>query len=230
MNDPDAAKDVQADEPPPQPPRPAPGTAGLSQMEQDELLARRLAEEYENAGTYEDRTSNRDYRPQRRAQTGLRPDQLHDEREHSFLDDDLPVIRENLRKGFLETQTVVTSWITSIKKKVDEAFDEDEETRQSNLAYGRKPGEPSRRSGDYDRYDADPHVITDDFAGMKLGSDGGMCRSSITRGPSATATLTVMASSNAGQSPIGQSKPVQAAPSIKIAQTRRSQGRLRRVA
>jgi hypothetical protein len=148
-------------------------------MEQDELLARRLAEEYENTGTYEARTSNRDYRPQRRAQTGLRPDELHDDREHSFLDDDLPVIRENLRKGFIETQNKVNSWITSIKKKVDEAFDEDEETRQSNLAYGRRPGEPSRRSGDYDRYDADPQVITDDFAGMKLGSDGSMCPSSI---------------------------------------------------
>src|SRR6185369_9982205 len=68
---------------------------------------------------------------------------------------------------------------TSIKKKVDEAFDEDEETRQSNLAYGRRPGEPSRRSGDYDRYDADPQVITGDFAGMKLGSDGSMCPSSV---------------------------------------------------
>jgi hypothetical protein len=175
MTDPDAARDVQEDMPPPQPPRPAAGTAELSQMEQDELLARRLAEEYDNAGAYEARTSNRDFRPPRRAQTGPRREQTDDDREHSFLDDDLPVIRENLRKGFIETQSKVNTWIAGIKKKVDEVFDEDEETRQGNLAYGRRPGEPSRRSGDYDRYDADPQVITDDFAGMKLGSDGSRC-------------------------------------------------------
>ncbi|CAI4218197.1 unnamed protein product [Parascedosporium putredinis] len=82
--------------------------------------------------------------------------------------------------GFFETQTKVNSWITNFKKKIDDAFEEEEAERQKqqqqqqqqHLAYGRRPGESSRRSGDYDRYDADPQLITDDFAGMKLAADG----------------------------------------------------------
>lgn len=174
MTDPEAAKESeQSETPPPQPPRPAPGTAHLSQMEADEQYARQLAEHYEMAGTQQ-----REPRPYQRSrnETGLKPNELYDDRDHSFLDDDLPVIRENLRKGFVETQSKVNSWITNFKKKLDDAFDEEEEEhRQSAAVHGRRPGEPSsRRSGDYERYDADPHVITDDFAGMRLSADGSM--------------------------------------------------------
>ena len=172
MTDPEAAKEnEQSETPPPQPPRPAPGTAHLSQMEADEQYARQLAEHYEMSGNQE-----REPRPYQRSrnETGLKPNELYDDRDHSFLDDDLPVIRENLRKGFVETQSKVNSWITNFKKKLDDAFEEEEEERrQSTAAHGRRPGEPSsRRSGDYERYDADPHVITDDFAGMRLSADG----------------------------------------------------------
>ncbi|KAF5695830.1 hypothetical protein FDENT_136 [Fusarium denticulatum] len=167
MTDPDAAQNEPAEEvPPPQPPRPQNRTQ-MSQLEADELYARQLAEHYDNVGAYESRTANRGQRQGQRGQ-----DEWGDDREHSFIDDDLPVIRENLRKGFFETQEKVNGWITNIKKKIEENFDESEEQTQRQGEPFRRPGESSRRSGDYDRYDADPQVLSDDFAGMKFSSDG----------------------------------------------------------
>lgn len=171
MTDPDAAQNESADEvPPPQPPRPQNRTQ-MSQLEADELYARQLAEHYDNVGAYESRTANRGQRQGQRGQ-----DEWGDDREHSFIDDDLPVIRENLRKGFFETQEKVNGWITNIKKKIEENFDESEEQTQRQGEPFRRPGESSRRSGDYDRYDADPQVLSDDFAGMKFSSDGSAYR------------------------------------------------------
>lgn len=194
MTDPEAARDD--DNPPPPPPRPVaqpvgPTTTAQSQLEADEMYARRLAEHFENVGAYEARTSNNMNNrrspnshhgmPRGRQQTGLKPNELHDDdREHSFLDDDLPVIKEQLRKGFLETQTKVNSWITTLKKKIDETFDEEEEERrrqQGEAGSSSFMGRPSRdhqsrRSAEYDRYDADPELLSDDFAGMKFRNDG----------------------------------------------------------
>ncbi|POR39639.1 CUE domain-containing protein 5 [Tolypocladium paradoxum] len=165
MTDPDAVKNEPEDVPPPQPRRPQ-GRAEMTQLEADELYARQLAEHYDNVGAYEARTSNRSRSAQR--QQGFDDDG----RDHSFIDDDLPVIRENLRKGFLDTQTKVNGWITNLKKKIEENFDESEESTQRQGQPFRRPGEPSRRSGDYDRYDADPQVLGDDFAGMRFAADG----------------------------------------------------------
>ena len=161
MTDPDAVKNEPEDVPPPQPPRPQ-GRSQLSQVEADEAYARQLAQHYDNAGAYEARTSNR--------ARGQGFD--GDEREHSFVDDDLPVIRENLRKGFLDTQTKVNGWISNIRKRIEDSFDENEENTQGQGQPIRRSGEASRRSGDYDRYDADPQVLSDDFAGMKFSADG----------------------------------------------------------
>jgi len=179
MTDPDAA---QEEAPPPPPPRPraapvGPTSTAQSQLEADEEYARRLAEHYDSVGAYEQRTaSNRNYGASRGGQqaTGLRPDQLRDDREHSFLDDDLPVIKESLLKGFVETQTKVNSWVTALKKKIDEQFDEDDERngQGSSSFMGRPTRDQSRRSADYDRYDNDPELLSDDFAGMKFNSDG----------------------------------------------------------
>ncbi|KAF4993825.1 hypothetical protein FDECE_13299 [Fusarium decemcellulare] len=170
MTDPDAAKNEPEDVPPPQPPRPQGRGQQMSQMEADELYARQLAEHFDNVGAYESRTANRGHNEGQRRQTQQGWDD--DDREHSFIDDDLPVIRDNLRKGFLETQTKVNSWITMMKKKIEENFDESEEQTQGQGQPFRRPGESSRRSGDYERYDADPEVLSDDFAGMKFSSDG----------------------------------------------------------
>ncbi|CAJ2511465.1 Uu.00g070900.m01.CDS01 [Anthostomella pinea] len=181
MSDPDAVQQEPASEPapPPQPPRPT-GRSAMSQLEADELYARQLAEHYDNAGAYEARTTNRGPGGQYRQQTtGLKPNEQYD-REHSFIDDDLPVIRENLRKGFVETQSKVNTWFTQLKKKIDGEYDSEEDESQPSKhqhhqhpgGLGRRSGEGSRRSTDYDRYDADPQVLGDDFAGMKLNPDG----------------------------------------------------------
>ncbi len=209
MTDPDAAE--QDDPlPPPQPPRPVPkddvpqggpGAGRLSpnsQMLADEEYARQLAQHYESeaAGGYEARTSSSyggppfpPYPPRHRQETDLKPNEMWGDKEHSFLDDDLPVIRESLRKGFVETQSKFNSWVTGIKKKIDEDWiagdDDDDDANdghgpqqgQGRTGYGRggfgaaagygRP--PPRRSGDYD---ADPQVLSDDFAGIQLHADG----------------------------------------------------------
>ncbi|KAI6714426.1 hypothetical protein JHW43_003086 [Diplocarpon mali] len=173
MSDPDA---VREQTPPPQPPRPAAphtGSTPQSQLEADEQYARQLAEHY--GGGYAPRSTSRGEAP-RRQQTGLRPNEHQEER--NFIDDDLPIIKENLKKGFLETQSKVNGWITTLKKKID-GEDEDETPRyqgynagSSNAQYHSRRSNDGRRSGDYNRYDADPQVLSDDFAGMQMKSDG----------------------------------------------------------
>lgn len=178
MSDPDAVQNEPSRDaaPPPPPPRPAGPQSPMSQMEADELYARQLAQHYDSVGAYEARTTTRGPGGQsRHPETGLKPNEMYD-RDHSFIDDDLPVIKENLRKGFLETQVKVNSWFTSLKKKIDGEYDENEDESQPSKhqrqgGLGRRSGEGSR-SVDYDRYDADPQVLGDDFARMRLHPEG----------------------------------------------------------
>lgn len=94
--------------------------------------------------------------------------------------DDLPVIRENIKKGFFETQTAVNSWVTKLRKKID---GDEEETFQDQPVHplssynsapprqqfaGRRSGDLERRSADRERYDADPQVLGDDFASLQM--------------------------------------------------------------
>ena len=95
--------------------------------------------------------------------------------------DDLPIIKENIRKGFLETQSKVNTWVQNIKKKIDGEEDEDDQSNvtprpaqgygqphSGGQAYrGRRSGE-GRRSGDRHRYDADPQVLSDDFSALEM--------------------------------------------------------------
>lgn len=94
MTDPDSQKEPAA---PPQPPRPAqvpigPTSTAQSQVEADEQYARRLAEHYSGSSPYGGQPrshsgTRRDPaipRPQR--DTGLKPNELYDDRDHSFLD------------------------------------------------------------------------------------------------------------------------------------------------
>ena len=96
--------------------------------------------------------------------------------------DDLPIIRENIKRGFLETQSKVSSWVTSLRKKIDgdDDYYNDDADRQSRTNQGydlrpsrvqsgnRRSGETGRRSVDRDRYDADPQVLGDDFTNLQL--------------------------------------------------------------
>ncbi|EEP80918.1 predicted protein [Uncinocarpus reesii 1704] len=188
MSDPDA----QVELPPMKPPRPSTTSTTQIQLEQDEIYARQLAEHYNNAEqTRRYPQSSGDHEPhlpQRRKETGLKPNELYDDREHSFIDDDLPIIKENLRKGFLETQTRVNNWVQNLKKKLDGEESEDEYYQQTQQGqqgqqYGqgfpetqsyrpRRSGE-ARRSADRERYDADPQVLSDDFATLELRDNEG---------------------------------------------------------
>ncbi|KAJ9317241.1 hypothetical protein DTO271D3_2531 [Paecilomyces variotii] len=165
MTDPNAQ---QEDLPPPRPPRPSTATStAQSQLEADERYARQLAEHYSGAARRGPPSGwDGNQRPRSRRESG-------EEREYSFFDDDLPVIRENIRKGFLDTQSKVNSWVQNLKKKLDGEEDEDQPAggyHRDSGSYGRprRSGDMGRRSADRERYDADPQVISDDFATLEL--------------------------------------------------------------
>lgn len=102
--------------------------------------------------------------------------------------DDLPVIRENIKKGFLETQSKFNGWVSNLRKKIDGDDGADYpnrplhteqgyNTRPSPQQYGsRRSGELERRSADRDRYDADPQVLGDDFASLQINDHDGILR------------------------------------------------------
>jgi hypothetical protein len=130
----------QAEEtPPPKPPRPA--QQPRSQVEQDEIYARQLAEHYQSSSQgYGSRSRGDPPLPNQRRQTGLKPNELNDDPNHSFFEgnpshsflaaaylhvaDDLPEIRRNIEQGFKETQSKVNKWITDFRKKLDGEPDE----------------------------------------------------------------------------------------------------------
>ena len=99
--------------------------------------------------------------------------------------DDFAAIRENVRQGFLTTQTTVNKWISNFKKKMD-GEDEDEigpgPARSQRQDFGPSSGAQMqginkmaakpRRSTDQDRYDADPQVLSDDFQELELHDEG----------------------------------------------------------
>ena len=160
----------------------------MSQLEADELYARQLAEHYENTSRPADR-DNSHLQGSRQGRPGQNPNP-DDYQWRSFLDganefaeevkqsaneimtDDLPEIRDNLKKGFFETQKTVTSWISNFKKNFEEPEEEVDHTRQNTRmnaqSQQRRSGEYGRRSADYGRYDADPQVIGDDFSKLDL--------------------------------------------------------------
>lgn len=96
MSDPDSQQEPAEPTPPPQPPRPTPSPrpeASLSQLEADEQYARQLAEHYNGDAAYgaPPRSSSREQRgaprgPKPTREMGLKPNELYDDREHSFLD------------------------------------------------------------------------------------------------------------------------------------------------
>ncbi|KAH1763800.1 ubiquitin-binding protein cue5 [Aspergillus fumigatus] len=166
MTDPNAQ---QEDIAPPKPPRPS---AAQRQLEADELYARQLAEHY-------NRRAPQPRWDESRRDRARRGSDQSEEREYSFFDDDLPVIRENIRKGFLETQSKVNSWVQNLKKRLD---GEDVDEGPSNQRYGegqgysrpRRSGDMGRRSGDRERYDADPQLLSDDFSALELRDSEGL--------------------------------------------------------
>ncbi len=80
MSDPDYVQDV----PPPPPPRKA---YTMSQVEQDERLARKLEARYNSSYTgFGSPVDGDPPLPRARGETGLKPNELYDDKEHSFID------------------------------------------------------------------------------------------------------------------------------------------------
>lgn len=179
MSDPDA--NVEEPAPPPQPPRPS---QAQQQLDADERYARQLAAHYE-ASAHSGGYGSEERAPPlpRRRQQG--DDLYDDDREHNFFDDELPRIQENVRQGFLNTQKTVNRWISDFKKRMDGDEEEDQGgtstdggfrrqnfgPSQSDQLYGISKAGEGRRSGDRERYDADPHVLSDDFTQLELRDD-----------------------------------------------------------
>ena len=105
--------------------------------------------------------------------------------------DDLPVIKESVRKGFVETQSKVNKWISDFKKRIDGDEDEDEPTTVRPMGgtasrvsqqqqqhqqphQQRTSTDAPRRSSERDRYDPDPRALGDDFTTLELRDDEGM--------------------------------------------------------
>jgi hypothetical protein len=136
----------------------------------------------------------------------LKPNELYEGKEHSFFDglnflprlgrnasanlvpDDLPVIRQNIQKGFQETQQKVNKWISDFRKRLDGDEDDPPLGESSSTGYQRqnfgsskseqlsgirRSTEAARRSADRDRYDSDPRVLDDDFAQLELHDNEG---------------------------------------------------------
>lgn len=87
MSDPNSQVEV----PPSKPPRTSqtgPTSTAQSQLEADEMYARQLAEHY-GASSSSRGAPSRDHDPRlsrSRQETGLKPNELYDDREHSFFD------------------------------------------------------------------------------------------------------------------------------------------------
>lgn len=98
MSDPDSQQEAP---PPPQPPRAllASKNGGTqSQLAADEAYARRLAEQYDGVHRHDNAPRNissgtREPRlPRPKQETGLKPSELYDDREHSFIDGEDPIV------------------------------------------------------------------------------------------------------------------------------------------
>ena len=119
----------------------------------DEELARHLALE-----------SGRDRSKNRSSHSSLSPrfsgKYFSDEREHSFIDDDLPVIKDSLIRGLAETRSRIGSWVNNIANRIDgnSIFGSQE---SSTFSYG--------KSGS-DRYDGDPDELDHNLNNIRMSS------------------------------------------------------------
>jgi len=154
-------------------------STSLSQLEADELFARQLAGE--GYGASRGQSGRGGGTRQGRGGFGNYPENREDNKEHSFIDDELPVITENIKKGFFETQTKVNKFFTDFGKKLtgeDESTPPGQHPGDAGASGPREGGGgpyparySSRRSGD--AYDADPAVIQDDFSHLEMRDNTG---------------------------------------------------------
>lgn len=121
--------------------------------------------------------------------------------------DDLPEIREQISKGFRDTQNTINKWVSNFRKTIDgEDSDEDDPRvgastgperqnfgpRRSDQLRGiqrdadRMRSSSGRRSTDRERYDADPRVLSDNFNELELHDAGTLTSSTTASSPRLT--------------------------------------------
>ena len=186
MSDPSA---VETPPPPPPRPRAADFTTSTpqSQLDADAQYARQLQQQLGAGTAPQQRRPLPQHQPppQRRHRNDSSDDEYYNDRNEekdrpSFFDEDLPVIKENIKKGFIETQTKVTGWFNDFKKRIDGESPETSppaSARNSSSSYSRA-GTRGQQRGGYDTvgrpsYDADPKVLSDDFTHLNVSSGSG---------------------------------------------------------
>ncbi|ODV91579.1 hypothetical protein CANCADRAFT_73015 [Tortispora caseinolytica NRRL Y-17796] len=134
----------------------------------DEEIARQLAEQYGGqGGRPRVPRPHRGGPPRGPAPTGTVNAAT---KERSFLDDDLPEIRENLTKGFKDTRTKVNTWVENLRKKLDgEEDDSSQYDSYGSRRYGQGQGRPARRRRG--GYDDDHRMLDDDFDRLAMRDD-----------------------------------------------------------
>ncbi|KAK9454954.1 hypothetical protein V1511DRAFT_470548 [Dipodascopsis uninucleata] len=163
-----------------------PEQKGNHQLASDEAYARRLAEELNSQEPYSRGRADPQRPPRTHSARGApvarqrRDDRYWDrdddeDKNWSFFDDDLPIIKDNLTKSFNETRQKVNSWVANFKKKLDGEFDDDAEYAYSNN--GNINASPTQRSrpiqynyrlSQNQSYDNDPTVLDDNFTHLNL--------------------------------------------------------------
>ncbi|CCG84684.1 protein of unknown function [Taphrina deformans PYCC 5710] len=129
-----------------------PTTEEQRQILADEQFARQLAAQHSSR-----RSGTHDYT----SRYTDRERQAPKEPEHSFMDDDLPVLKENLIQGFNETKLKVGSFISNLRQQYEKRMENpgtgyDGERTQQPDVYHQNP----RSSTQYDR---DARTLDDDF-------------------------------------------------------------------
>lgn len=132
------------------------------QVEADEHLARQMVAETAYSRAHRDRQARRAER------SGSQQQQQQGDRtgaEHSFLDDDLPVIRDNIVQGFNETRVKVNSFLSNLRAQYAQRF-EGEDTTEPDRSGALPNTRPTAPTSQKSRYESDAEQI--DMAGSDL--------------------------------------------------------------
>lgn len=131
------------------------------QIRADELFARQLASQ-----SSRQRTTSRSRQPDRPPRSSQ---DIDAENGRSFLDDDLPIIKENIIQGFNETKTKVNSFIANLRTQYTQRNESVNQNRSNSATPTRGHSTDQTRSSL--QYEADPDaiaVLENDFDELQM--------------------------------------------------------------
>ncbi|EPY54220.1 CUE domain-containing protein [Schizosaccharomyces cryophilus OY26] len=195
LNDPSVAEELEQLQSTPTAPQAPSKGSNLKQLEEDEMCARKLARRYRQYPA-----SNRERRAMMSSKEAPRNEnQRHsydeDSDDYSFLEDDLPVLKDNFVRGFQSIKQRGMAWMDRVASKLDGSDDERENDYETPVFnnYSKKPiptatelesayedippPMPARKNSRPDTaislppYEADPHMLNEkDFERLRLES------------------------------------------------------------